>query len=146
MSLRQIILCILMTIVIVPARGQSSAGSSIVSRTVLSSDTASAHKGSVPLCLTIQAQEISSRDSLNIPVYLVDGVEVQSLDSISPDDVVDIKVFKDEEVKKLFYPRVGGVVYITTKSKKFLTPVIKRYKENVEANKKRKKEGQIYIR
>lgn len=38
--LRPIILCILMTIVIVPARGQSSAGSNIVSRTVLSSDTA----------------------------------------------------------------------------------------------------------
>ena len=98
------------------------------------------------LSMTIQAQEISSRDSLNIPVFLVDGVEVQSLDSISPDDVVDIKVFKDEEVKKVFYPRVGGVVYITTKSKKLLTPVIQRYKENVEANKKRKKEGQIYIR
>ena len=98
------------------------------------------------LSMTIQAQEISSRDSLNIPVYLVDGVEVQSLDSISPDDVVDIKVFKDEEVKKVFYPRVGGVVYITTKSKKLLTPVIQKYKENVEANKKRKKEGQIYIR
>ena len=70
----------------------------------------------------------------------------KSLDSISPEDVVDIKVFKDEEVIKVFYPRVGGVVYITTKSKKFLTPVIQRYKENVEANKKRKKEGQIYIR
>jgi hypothetical protein len=96
------------------------------------------------LSMTIQAQEISSRDSLNIPVFLVDGVEVQSLDSISPDDVVDIKVFKDEEVKKVFYPRVGGVVYITTKSKKLLTPVIQRYKENVEAIKK--KEGQIYIR
>ena len=98
------------------------------------------------LSMTIQAQEISSRDSLNIPVFLVDGVEMQSLDSISTDDVVDIKVFKDEEVKKVFYPRVGGVVYITTKSKKLLTPVIQRYKENVEANKKRKKEGQIYIR
>ena len=98
------------------------------------------------LSMTIQAQEISSRDSLNIPVFLVDGVEVQSLDSISPEDVVDIKVFKDEEVKKVFYPRVGGVIYITTKSKKFLTPVIQKYKENVEANKKRKKEGQIYIR
>ena len=98
------------------------------------------------LSMTIQAQEISSRDSLNIPVFLVDGVEVQSLDSISPEDVVDIKVFKDEEVKKVFYPRVGGVVYITTNSKKLLTPVIQRYKENVEANKKRKKEGQIYIR
>jgi aspartate carbamoyltransferase regulatory subunit len=96
------------------------------------------------LSMTIQAQEISSRDSLNIPVFLVDGVEVQSLDSISPEDVVDIKVFKDEEVKKVFYPRVGGVVYITTKSKKLLTPVIQRYKENVEAIKK--KEGQIYIR
>ena len=98
------------------------------------------------LSMTIQAQEISSRDSLNIPVFLVDGVEVQSLDSISPDDVVDIKVFKDEEVKKVFYPRVGGVVYITTKSKKYLTPVIQRYKENVEAIKKKVKEGQIYIR
>ena len=98
------------------------------------------------LSMTIQAQEISSRDSLNIPVFLVDGVEVQSLDSISPEDVVDIKVFKDEEVKKVFYPRVGGVVYITTKSKKLLTPVIQRYKENVEAIKKKVKEGQIYIR
>lgn len=96
------------------------------------------------LSMTIQAQEISSRDSLNIPVFLVDGVEVQSLDSISPDDVVDIKVFKDEEVKKVFYPRVGGVVYITTKSKKLLTPLIQKYKKDVEANKK--KEGQIYIR
>ena len=98
------------------------------------------------LSMTIQAQEISSQDSLNIPVILVDGVEVQSLDSISQDDVVEIKVFKDEEVKKVFYPRVGGVVYITTKSKKLLTPVIQRYKENVEAIKKKVKEGQIYIR
>ena len=39
MSLRQIILCILMTTVIAPARGQNAAGSNIVSRTVLSSDT-----------------------------------------------------------------------------------------------------------
>ncbi len=98
------------------------------------------------LSMTIQAQEISSQDSLNIPVILVDGVEVQSLDSISQDDVVEIKVFKDEEVKKLFYPRVGGVVYITTKSKRFLTPVIQKYKESVGANKKKRKEGQIYIR
>ena len=38
MSLRHILLCILMLSVIAPARGQSSAGSSIVSRTVLSGD------------------------------------------------------------------------------------------------------------
>ena len=47
--LRQIILCILMLSLISPARGQSSAGSNIVSRTVLS-----AHKGSVPLCLKMK--------------------------------------------------------------------------------------------
>ena len=40
MSLRQIILCILMTVVIAPARGQNAAGSSIVSR---------AHRGTDPL-------------------------------------------------------------------------------------------------
>ena len=40
LRLRQIILYILMTIVIAPARGQTAAGSNIVSRTVLSSDTA----------------------------------------------------------------------------------------------------------
>ena len=63
MSLRPIILYILMMTVIAPARSQNAAGSSIVSRTVLSSDTArvleqrvydnglGAHKGSVPLCL-----------------------------------------------------------------------------------------------
>ena len=96
------------------------------------------------LSMTINAQEISSQDSLNIPVFLVDGVEVLNLDSINPEDVVDIKVIKDEEVKKVFYPRVGGVIYITTKSKKFLIPMIQKYKENIDA--KKKKEGVIYIR
>ena len=39
MSLRHIILCILMMTIIAPARSQNAAGSNIVSRTVLSSDT-----------------------------------------------------------------------------------------------------------
>jgi len=38
MSLRHTILCILMLSIIAPARSQSSAGSNIVSRTVLSGD------------------------------------------------------------------------------------------------------------
>lgn len=61
LSLRYIILCVLILSVISPARGQSSAGSNIVSRTVLSGDgmkaaehhvydNGLAHKGSVPLC------------------------------------------------------------------------------------------------
>ena len=53
------------------------------------------------LCMSVEAQDVTSSDSLNIPVLLVDGVEVQSLDSISAEDIIDFKVIKDEEVKKL---------------------------------------------
>jgi LysM repeat protein len=45
-----------------------------------------------------------------------------------------------------FYPRVGGIIYITTKSKKFLSNIKREYKQNIEENKKRKKDGEIYIR
>lgn len=51
------------------------------------------------LCMSVEAQDVTSSDSLNIPVLLVDGVEVQSLDSISAEDIIDFKVIKDEEVK-----------------------------------------------
>ena len=98
------------------------------------------------LCMSVEAQDVTSSDSLNIPVLLVDGVEVQSLDSISAEDIIDFKVIKDEEVKKLFYPRMGGIICITTKSKKYLTSIIEKYKENAEANKRKRKEGEIYIR
>ncbi|KWW33337.1 MAG: hypothetical protein F083_2541 [bacterium F083] len=99
------------------------------------------------LNVSIDAQEIiTSQDSLNIPVILVDGVEVQSLDSVCIEDIVELKVIKDTNALKYFYPRVGGIIRITTKSKKFLTPIIRRYKENVKANEKKKKEGEIYIR
>ena len=89
-----------------------------------------------------------SQDSLNIPVILVDGVEVevQSLDSVSKDDVIEFKVIKDKDILKCFYPRVGGIVCITTKSKRFLKAIIQRYKENSAANHKKKKKGEIYIR
>ena len=97
--------------------------------------------------LTINAQVNDvSKDSLDIPVILVDGVEVQNLDSINKEDIVEVKVIKDENVTKYFYPRTGGIMCVTTKSKKFLIPIIKKYKESLEANKKGKKEGEIYIR
>ena len=97
------------------------------------------------LSINAQVNDVS-QDSLNIPVILVDGVEVQSLDSVCIEDIVEFKVIKDTNALKYFYPRVGGIIRITTKSKKFLTPIIRRYKENVEANEKKKKKGEIYIR
>ena len=101
--------------------------------------------------LAISAQVKSAeQDSLNIPVILIDGVEVQNLDSIDivnfKDDVIDIKVIKDRKITELFAPRLGGVMCITTKSKKYLTPIIQKYEENVEAAKKKRKPNTIYIR
>jgi hypothetical protein len=99
------------------------------------------------LNVSIDAQEkTTSQIFPNIPVILVDGVEVQSLDSIDIEDIIYFNVIKDTAVTKYFYPRVGGIICITTKSKRFLTPIIRRYKENVEANEKKKKKGEIYIR
>lgn len=97
-------------------------------------------------CLSANAQETDSLETLNIPVILVDGVEVQSLDSISPDDIIEIKIIKDKKAMECFYPRVGGIIYITTKSKKFLSNIKREYKQNIEEIKKRKKDGVIYIR
>lgn len=90
--------------------------------------------------------KIIAQDSLNIPVILVDGVEVQSLDSVSKEDIIDFKVVKDKDIIKYFYPRVGGVICITTKSKKFLTPIIQTYQKNVETSEKKRKKDVIYIR
>lgn len=90
---------------------------------------------------SISAQEkIILQDSLNIPVILVDGVEVQSLDSVCKEDIMDVKIIKDKNIIKYFYPRVGGIMCITTKSKKFLTPIIQGYKKTLKfvIRKKRK--------
>lgn len=96
---------------------------------------------------SISAQEkIILQDSLNIPVILVDGVEVQSLDSVCKEDIMDVKIIKDKNIIKYFYPRVGGIMCITTKSKKFLTPIIQGYKKNIVVCDKKKKKGEIYIR
>ena len=101
--------------------------------------------------LSIAAQAKNCQlDSLNIPVILIDGVEVQNLDSIDivnlKDDIIDFKVIKDRKITELFAPRLGGVMCITTKSKKYLTPIIQKYKENVEAAEKKRRPNTIYIR
>lgn len=96
--------------------------------------------------LSMSARKKVLQDSLDIPVILVDGVEVQSLDSVCKEDIVEVKVVKDKNITKYFYPRVGGIICITTKSKKFLAPIIQRYQRDIEVNRKEKKNGEIYIR
>ena len=81
-------------------------------------------------------------------MFLVDGVEVQAqdLDSISPDDIINIEVMKGPEYKRLFAPRLGGVVIITTKSKRFLKPLLKKYEADVEKRELNRIPGQLMIR
>ena len=96
--------------------------------------------------LNISAQKAEKQDSLNIPVILVDGVEVSNMDNIAKDDIQSVTVIKTPSVTKLFAPRLGGVLCITTKSKKYLKEIIEKNQEDKEKAAKKKEEGKIYIR
>ena len=96
--------------------------------------------------INISAQTKEKQDSLNIPVFLVDGVEVQSIDDLDQKDIISVHVIKNSDLNKLFYPRTGGILLITTKSKKYLKPLVQKYQEDMKKAKSDKKPGQVYIR
>ena len=88
-------------------------------------------------------------DSINMPVFIVDGVDVQvqDLDSILTEkDIVSVKVVKDDAVRNIFSPRLGGVMLITTKSKRFLTPILENYNRGIENARQNRIPGQLLIR
>lgn len=81
-----------------------------------------------------------------MPVYIVDGVEVQDLSGIDSEDIVKVDIIKDPAITKIFSPRLGGIVLITTKSKKFLTPILEDYNKCKENQKQQCIPGQLLIR
>lgn len=85
-------------------------------------------------------------DSINMPVYIVDGVEVREISGIAADDIVKIEVIKDPAITKIFSPRLGGVVLITTRSKKFLTPILEDYKKQSAEQRAQRIPGELLIR
>ena len=85
-------------------------------------------------------------DSINIPVYIVDGVEVQDISGMAADDIVKVEVIKDPAITKIFSPRLGGVLLITTKSKKFLTPILEDFKKQSEEQRQQRIPGELRIR
>ena len=94
-------------------------------------------------------EEPSVPDSLNIPVWIVDGMEIVNLEDLPPTDDVEsvFVVKKDSVLLELFRPRMGGVIIVKTKSKTKLKETIKRYNQSVEKNNvKQRKPGEIYIR
>ena len=96
--------------------------------------------------LNTSAQTKEKQDSLNIPVYLVDGVEVLNINDIDQKDIISMNVIKNNDFNKLFYPRTGGVILITTKSKKYLKPIIQKHQDEMKKAKDNKKSGKIYIK
>lgn len=85
-------------------------------------------------------------DAVDIPVFIVDGVEVQDISGIASDDIVKVDIIKDPAIVRIFSPREGGVVLITTKSKKFLTPILKEYEKMTEEQRKQRIPGELRIR
>ena len=85
-------------------------------------------------------------DSVNIPVFLVDGVEVQDLSIIPTEDILEMEVIKDPAITRIFRPRLGGVVIITTKSKSCVTPIIENFQKALEESRKNRIPGEIMIR
>lgn len=85
-------------------------------------------------------------DSINMPVYLVDGVEVQDISGIEAEDIAKVEVIKDPAITKIFSPRLGGVVMITTKSRKFLTPILKDFNSRTEEQRQQRIPGELRIK
>lgn len=85
-------------------------------------------------------------DSINMPVYIVDGVEVQDISGIATEDIVKVEIIKDPTVTKIFSPRLGGIVLITTKSQKFLTPILENFNKRKEEQNQQRIPGQLLIR
>ena len=88
----------------------------------------------------------SQCDSINMPVYIVDGVEVPDLNEIATDDIVKVEIIKDPAITKIFSPRLGGIVLITTKSRKFLNPILENYYQTTEEQRQKRIPGELIIR
>lgn len=97
-------------------------------------------------CTTVSCCKTNQCDSINMPVFIVDGVEVQDISGLDSDDIIKVDIIKDPTMTKIFTPRLGGIVLITTKSKKYLTPILNDYNKMTEEQKQQRIPGQLLIR
>lgn len=105
-----------------------------------------AHDPKHAACADAPCCKTSQCDSINMPVFIVDGVEVQDIRCLDSDDIIKVDIIKDPAMTKIFTPRLGGIVLITTKSKKFLTPLLNDYNKMTEEQKQQRIPGQLLIR
>ncbi len=80
--------------------------------------TVAQNSGSPGSALTVRVRGTSSIGSSN-PLYIVDGIPVEGLDFLNPNDIESINVLKDGASSAIYGARGGnGVVLITTKAGK----------------------------
>jgi len=61
------------------------------------------------------ASSLSTEDGANSPLYIVDGMEVSSIDNINPNDIASIEVLKDAASASIYGSKsANGVLLITT--------------------------------
>jgi len=65
---------------------------------------------------SIYIRGVNSVNSQAAPLILVDGMEVQDVSGINPQDVAIIEVIKDSSTALYGFRGVGGVIKITTKA------------------------------
>ena len=76
--------------------------------------------------MSIRVRGGGSITQSNEPLYVVDGVQVSSIDDIPADNIESIDVLKDAASTAIYGARgANGVILITTKSAKEGTPVVK---------------------
>ncbi len=67
----------------------------------------------------IQIRGITSFNSNTTPLYVVDGVPVEDIKFLSPNDITDIQILKDASSAAIYGSRgSNGVILVTTKSGK----------------------------
>lgn len=76
----------------------------IIALTISVSAYAQRHSAPSPCCHTDECEGI------DVPVYIVDGVEVQNITEISSEDIESVEIIKDLEIVRIFSPRIGGLV------------------------------------
>ena len=72
------------------------------------------------------ASSLSTEDGANSPLYIVDGMEVRSIDNINPNDIASIEVLKDAASASIYGSKsANGVMLITTVQGKEGTPKLR---------------------
>lgn len=67
--------------------------------------------------LTIRVRETTSFNGSNDPLYVVDGVPVDNINFLSPNDIASLQILKDASSAAIYGSRAAnGVVIITTKA------------------------------